>query len=375
MIADRGESKKVIFPILILFAIGLFMIFDASSGEMVDLQKGSCQYMALAKQLTWGVLALLFGYRAYTMGWVRLYEQSRAFYIVLSLLLLAVFVPGIGVSANGSRRWLMICGMSLQPSEFLKIFLPAFFLKMTEEKGAITDLKKFVRLLGYVFFPVVLIVLEPNNGTAGMIALLLGFLVILRKISWRFWLVPLVIFSVVVLGAAWKSTYIQARLVSYLHPETDIKGRGHQPFQAKIAAGSGGLFGKGPARSIQKLSYLPEAQNDYIAAIYAEEFGFVGILGLLLLYIWLLCEVLRIMLRQKTEEGFLWAFSFLYLFAFHSFFNLGVVSGLMPSTGLNLPFFSQGGSSLVANGIAIGVLMSLEKNPLPQMALLVKDER
>ena len=150
-----------------------------------------------------------------------------------------------------------------------------------------------------------------------------------------------------------------------MNPEVDIKGKGHQPFQAKIAAGSGGLFGRGPARSIQKLSYLPEAQNDYIAAIYAEEFGFVGVLALLLTYIWLLSEILRIMLQQKTEEGFLWALSLLYIFGFHFFFNLAVVSGLMPSTGLNLPFFSQGGSSLVANAMALGILLSLEKNPSP----------
>ena len=146
-----------------------------------------------------------------------------------------------------------------------------------------------------------------------------------------------------------------------MNPEADIRGRGHQPFQAKIAAGSGGLFGRGPAQSIQKLSYLPEAQNDYIAAIYAEEFGFVGILVLIGLYAWLLSMIVRIMLRQKSMEGFLWALSFLYLFGFHSFFNLAVVSGLMPSTGLNLPFFSQGGSSLVANAIEIGILASLDK--------------
>ena len=355
------SQKALLAPIFLLFLIGLFMIFGASSGEMVDLSKSSSQYIALLKQCLWGLIATCCGIVAYRVGWIRFYEKSFMLYVVLCLLLLAVFIPGIGVSANGSRRWLSIFGLSIQPSEFLKIFLPAYFLKMTEESEKITTFKQFYILMAWVFFPVVLISLEPNNGTAGMIGLMIGLLVLLRRISWRFWLIPLLVGSFVVLFAAWKSPYIHARIASYRNPESDIRGKGHQPFQAKIAAGSGGLFGRGPAQSIQKLSYLPEAQNDYIAAIYAEEFGFVGVLFLLVLYVWLLSMIVRIMLKQRTMEGFLWGFSFLYLFAFHSFFNLGVVSGLMPSTGLNLPFFSQGGSSLVANALAIGLLLSLDK--------------
>jgi cell division protein FtsW len=341
------------------------MIFGASSGEMVDLWKPSLQYLALGKQILWGFVAAGAGIITYRIGWVKFYEKGYFIYGLLIVLLVAVFIPGLGVSANGSRRWISLFGLSLQPSELIKIFLPAFFLKMTEEKDKIATNKQFWMLMGYSFFPVLLIILEPNNGTAGTIALMLGLLILARKISWRFWLIPLLIASSIMLFAAWRSSYVHARIVSYLNPESDIKGKGHQPFQAKIAAGSGGLFGRGPAQSIQKLSYLPEAQNDYIAAIYAEEFGFVGILALLVTYIWLLSEILRIMLQQKTEEGFLWGLSFLYLFGFHFFFNLAVVSGLMPSTGLNLPFFSQGGSSLVANSMAIGLLLSLEKTAAP----------
>lgn len=356
------SQKALLSPIFFLFLIGLFMIFGASSGELVDLWKASgSQYMALCKQLLWGIIAVFAGLFAYKIGWIRLYEKSTALYILLCLMLLAVFIPGIGISANGSRRWLSLFGFSIQPSEFLKVFLPAFFLKLTEEKEKFATFKQFCVLMALVFFPVVLISLEPNNGTAGTIGLMVGMLVLMRRISWKFWLIPLLVGSFVVLFAAWKSPYIQARVASYMNPEADIRGRGHQPFQAKIAAGSGGLFGRGPAQSIQKLSYLPEAQNDYIAAIYAEEFGFVGILVLIGLYAWLLSMIVRIMLRQKSMEGFLWALSFLYLFGFHSFFNLAVVSGLMPSTGLNLPFFSQGGSSLVANAIEIGILASLDK--------------
>lgn len=362
MLPIQTAQKSILGPVFILFTIGLFMIFGASSGEMVDLWKSSHQYLAFAKQLLWGCVAACAGSAAYHIGWARLYEKSFFLYGFFVLLLFAVLIPGVGVAANGSRRWLSLCGLSIQPSEFIKIFLPAFFIKLTEGKDKIITFQQFCILMAYAFFPILLIIIEPNNGTAGTIAVLIGVLILAKKIPWKFWLIPLIIASGCLLCAAWKSSYVQARIVSYLNPEGDIKGKGHQPFQAKIAAGSGGIFGRGPARSIQKLSYLPEAQNDYIAAIYAEEFGFIGILALLITYIWLLSEILRIMLQQKTEEGFLWALSFLYLFGFHSFFNLAVVSGLMPSTGLNLPFFSQGGSSLVANGIAIGLLLSLEKD-------------
>ena len=337
----QSLQKPILGPVLILFTLGLFMIYGASSGEMVDLWKSSHQYLALGKQAAWGIIAAFAGIGAYRLGWIRFYEKSFFIYGVLLVLLVLVFIPGIGISANGSRRWISLFGWSLQPSEFVKVLLPAFFLKMTDEAEKIATPKQFWQLMAFSFLPVILIVLEPNNGTAGTIALMIGILVLGKKISWRFWLVPLLIASSLLLVTAWKSAHVHARLISYMNPESDIKGKGHQPFQAKIAAGSGGMFGRGPAQSIQKLSYLPEAQNDYIAAIYAEEFGFIGVVALIVLYVWLLSEILRIMIQQKTEEGFLWVLSFLYLFGFHFFFNLAVVSGLMPSTGLNLPFFSQ----------------------------------
>jgi cell division protein FtsW len=148
----------------------------------------------------------------------------------------------------------------------------------------------------------------------------------------------------------------------YLNPELDIRGRGHQPHQAKIAAGSGKLFGKGPGNSWQKLSYLPEAQNDYIAAIFAEEFGFVGMMGLIFLY--MLFALLGFTIAYRCEDlgGLYLGVVVTFLVAFQAFLNLGVVSGILPSTGLNLPFFSQGGSSLIANLMGIGLLQSIAVN-------------
>jgi cell division protein FtsW len=192
---------------------------------------------------------------------------------------------------------------------------------------------------------------------------MIGALTIIVGIPARFWVIPLCLAAASLGIFAASSGYVQRRIATYLHPEADIKGKGHQPYQAKIAAGSGGLFGRGPAKSMQKLSYLPEAQNDYIAAIFAEECGFIGMTLLIGAYVWLLHEIWKIVRRTPAPEAFCWGMAIFFLIAFQTFMNLGVVSGLLPTTGLNLPFFSQGGSSLIANCGAMGLLVSMVEKP------------
>jgi cell division protein FtsW len=158
--------------------------------------------------------------------------------------------------------------------------------------------------------------------------------------------------------------HVADRIKVYMNPEYDLKGKGHQPYQAKIAAGSGGLLGKGLGESLQKLEYLPEARSDYIAAIFAEESGFVGMTGLILLYMTIGFCGFSIAQRAKDADGFYVAAIFTFLICFQAFLNLGVVSGLLPSKGTNLPFFSQGGSSLLANMMALCVLLNVAHQSL-----------
>ena len=153
--------------------------------------------------------------------------------------------------------------------------------------------------------------------------------------------------------------HVSDRIQVYLHPEYDLRGKGHQPYQAKIAAGSGKLWGKGWGESLQKLEYLPEARNDYIAAIFAEETGFVGMTTLILLYMGIGFCGFCIAQKAKDKEGCYTAAIFTFLLCFQAFLNLGVVSGLLPSKGTNLPFFSQGGSSLLVNSMALCVLLNV----------------
>lgn len=356
----QKNALNLILPIFLIYTVGLLMIFDASSGEMVDLSSNKSLISAFIKQLVWGGVAMVGLHAAVQLGWRSVFSHISILYWVLVVLLILVFVPGIGVCANGSHRWIGFRALHIQPSEFMKIILPAYFIQQCiSDPSVFQKFSSFVSLLGKVAIPVVLIALEPNNGTAGVIALMIGFLTVMMGIPSRFWLLPLCCAAVGLVIFALSNNHVQHRLRTYLHPESDLRGKGHQPYQAKIAAGSGGVFGKGPAQSMQKLSYLPEAQNDYIAAIFAEEFGFLGVVSLLSVYAWLFYEVLRIVSSTQIPEAFFWGMSIFYLLAFQTFMNLGVVSGLLPSTGLNLPFFSQGGSSLVANVLGIGLVITM----------------
>jgi cell division protein FtsW len=362
--AYQKSSWNLLLPVFLIYVVGLLMIFDASSGEIVDLASSRSPFAGFLKQLVYGLLATIVFLMVLAITWRPIFAKIEAIYWFFVILLILVFVPGIGVCANGARRWIGFASIHIQPSEFIKIFLPAYFIHQCNKQKQIYErFSAFALLLGKVFIPVFLIALEPNNGTAGVIALMIGVLTLIMGLPWRFWLIPLLVLAGGLVIFASTNNHVQHRIMTYLHPELDLKGKGHQPYQAKIAAGSGGLFGKGPAKSMQKLSYLPEAQNDYIVAIYAEEFGFCGIMLLLFVYGWLIYEVARIVSQTECKESFCYSMSLLYLLSFQTFMNFGVVSGLLPSTGLNLPFFSQGGSSLVANLLGIALLKTMEAAP------------
>ncbi|HEY5259347.1 MAG TPA: FtsW/RodA/SpoVE family cell cycle protein, partial [Rhabdochlamydiaceae bacterium] len=220
-------------------------------------------------------------------------------------------------------------------------------------------LRGFLKLLGLLSIPMGLILIEPDNGTTAIILVSLVGLFVLTRLRWVFWALPLAVFMAVGGLVAMQMPHVSDRIQIYLHPELDLQGKGHQPYQAKIAAGSGKLWGKGLAESLQKMDYLPEARSDYIAAIYAEEFGFIGMMVLIALYMLLGFLGFYLASQAKDPEGFYLVAIFTFLICFQAFLNLGVVSGLLPSKGTNLPFFSQGGSSLIANCMAVSLMLNV----------------
>lgn len=346
------------------------MIFSTSSAEVLDHALDRSTHQALFKQILYAFAGIFMGVTIWNYGYQRLLQLSPVLLIFFSFLLVLVLIPGIGREVNGSKRWIHLAGFSFQPSEFVKYLVPMVFIqRVLMWRDQRLTVKRFYLGILPLSIPLFLILIEPNNGTVGVIGLALVMLFFITRIPLKFWALPLVVASVVGAGFATQLPYVQGRLKVYLNPELDIRGRGHQPHQAKIAAGSGGLFGKGPGNGWQKLSYLPEAQNDYIGAIYAEEFGFLGMLALIFLYMLFTTIGFHIASHSEDLGGFYLGVMVTFLISFQAFMNLGVVSGLLPSTGLNLPLFSQGGSSLIANLIGVGILQSINQRNFSRITL------
>lgn len=345
-----------------IFVMGLVMIFNTTSAEVLDHALTRSTHQALFKQLFYACVGLCLAGGIWCLGYQRLIQISPYLFAFFCFLLILTLIPGVGREVNGSRRWIGLAGFSFQPSEFVKYIVPAYFIyRLIQLDPSTLSFKGFLKLMGLLAIPIWLILIEPNNGTAGVIGLTVVVVCVLSRIRFKYWALPLAIFIAIGAISAYHLPYVTARIKVYLHPELDLKGKGHQPYQAKIAAGSGQLLGRGPGNSLQKLSYLPEAQNDYIAAIYAEEFGFIGVLGLILMY--MLVGYIGFYTAYLTVDkpGFYLASVVTFLICFQAFMNLGVVSGLLPSTGLNLPFFSQGGTSLMANIMGLGLLLDIAR--------------
>lgn len=345
-----------------IFALGLVMIFSTTTADLLDHERDEGLYQPLFKQISYATVGLLLAWGIAKKGLKSWLKYSPLLLAFITILLVLVLIPGIGREVNGAKRWLSIAGMSLQPSEFLKFIIPLYLVHAFSAKGFIVNsYKECARLLAPVSIPLGLVLLEPNNGTVALILVEIIVLLFVMGVRKRIWAAPIILLVCLGIGATFVLPYVSGRLDVFLHPEKDLLGRGHQPYQAKIAAGSGGLFGKGPGNSWQKLSYLPEAQNDYIAAIYAEEYGFAGVLLLILLFMGLSLSMAQIAM-SATDKTVLCVFTgVMTVLSAQAFLNLAVVSGLVPSTGLNLPFFSQGGSSLMANLAGLGLLFSYRK--------------
>lgn len=350
----------LIIDVLILFALGLVMVFNTTSAEVLDLFLDKDTHYAVIRHILYGIISAGFAYFIYWIGYESLFRWSWLLWAGSIFFLFLVFVPGIGQIKNGAHRWIGIQAITFQPSEFVKFIIPIFYIyywsRYLLEK---TSFVQFVRLNLILGLPILLILVEPDHGSTGIIGLCLILLYYLTAIPVRYWLPPLIVLGFAVIIIAMNVSYVADRIAVYLHPESDLLGKGHQPYQAKIAAGSGLFWGRGIGQSLQKLSYLPEAQNDFIAAIFAEEFGFFGIALLIMLYIVMTYLGFYIASKAINQRAALLAITVTFMISIQAFLNLAVVSGLLPSTGLNLPFFSQGGTSLLANCIGLAILLNI----------------
>ncbi|MCF5649370.1 rod shape-determining protein RodA [Pseudomonas syringae] len=281
---------------------------------------------------------------------------------VIGVLLLVV-VDVMGHNAMGATRWINIPGViRFQPSEFLKIIMPATIAWYLSKRTLPPHLKHVAVSLALIGVPFILIVRQPDLGTSLLILASGAFVLFMAGLRWR-WIISVLAAAVPAAVAMWfffMHDYQKQRVLTFLDPESDPLGTGWNIIQSKAAIGSGGVFGKGWLLGTQShLDFLPESHTDFIIAVLGEEFGLVGICALLIIYMLLIGRGLVITAQAQTLFGKLLAGALTMTFFVYVFVNIGMVSGLLPVVGVPLPFISYGGTSLVTLLSAFGVLMSI----------------
>ncbi len=279
------------------------------------------------------------------------------------ILLVLVLIPGIGTVRNGSRSWFGIGGLGIQPSEFAKIGLIIFVSKyLSQNRKDLRDIKKGVMpilLIIGIFF--LLIMLEPDFGTAMVIALTLISLIFISGVKLSFFVKIGCLGLLGIVALIIIAPYRMARIISFLNPWSDPLGSGFQIIQSLYAIGPGGLLGQGFLKSHQKHFYLPEPQTDFIFSIISEEFGFLGVLIVVSFFFFLFYRSLKISLKCDDLFSKFLVFGLSIGILIQATLNLSVVIGLIPVTGVTLPFFSYGGSSLLVTLASIGIILSVSR--------------
>lgn len=351
----------LIIVTLSLLAVGLIMVYSASA--VWAEYKFNDSFFFAKRQLLFAGVGIVAMFLIMNVDYWTWKSWSKVIIIVCFILLLAVLIPGIGMSRNGSRSWIGVGAFSIQPSEFMKLAMIAFLAKfLTERQRYITTFKHgLAPSLGLVFVAFALIMLQPDLGTG---TVMVGTCVVMifisgARISHFTGLGLLGIAGFIALIAS--APYRIKRITSFLDPWSDPQGSGFQIIQSLYAIGPGGLFGLGLGQSRQKFFYLPEPQTDFIFAIISEELGFVGGSFVILLFALLLWRGIRIALGAPDLYGSFLAVGIIAMIAIQVMINIGVVTGLMPVTGITLPFLSYGGSSLTLMLLAIGVLLNVSR--------------
>ena len=291
-----------------------------------------------------------------------LYKKHSNKILLLSLILLIlVLIPGIGTLRNGSRSWFKIGPFGLQPSEIAKVSLIIFLSKYLEKnQNNLSNIKKSILpVLGIIFLFFGLIMLEPDFGTGMVIVLSLMLILFISGVKLKFFASLGILGILGIAGLIIIAPYRLKRIISFLNPWSDPLGSGYQIIQSLYAIGPASLLGLGFGKSIQKQFYLPEPQTDFIFAIICEEFGIVGAISVIALFISLFYIILKISLKQNNLFAKYLSFGLGIQIILQGTLNLCVVTSLIPVTGVTLPFFSYGGSSLLVSMISIGIILNI----------------
>jgi cell division protein FtsW len=359
--AQPIEYNLLLTATLCLLAFGVVMVFSASSTTSLLGQSGDSAYY-LKRTVLFGAGGLLV-MRVLSLRGMRVLRPLTPLLVAASFFgLLAVLIPGVGLSANGARRWIGAGLFQVQPSEFAKLALILYGAHLLAARPRMTrSIRTLMPYLAVVGLACILMVAEPDLGTAIVLSLATGALLVAAGVRIRHLALLGAGIGVVLLLAIVLEPYRMQRLTGFLDPTGDPGGAGFQAIQAKIALGSGGIFGVGLGQSLQKAFYLPEAHTDMIAAVAGEELGLVGLSMLVGLFGLFGYAGLRTAQRARDRYGKLLAAGLTSLILVQGIVNLFAVLGLAPLTGVPLPFVSYGNSSLLVMLAATGLLLNVAR--------------
>ena len=338
---------------LLLASIGLATVHSASAEMERDY---------LQPQIIWVSAGLLLMFAAMAIDYHVLLDFSLVLYgLGLTLLVLVLF---FGIERGGAKSWFAIGPWQFQPSELAKLATALFLARfLAGVNRRVLDVPQIAAAVGLVVAPMLLVVVEPDMGGAGMFAPLVAGMLLVAGVRLRTLITATLV--VVLLGAAvWTfgmQAYQRQRVITFLQPESDPLGAGYQVRQSKIAVGSGELLGKGYMQGTQsQLRFLPARHTDFILAVLAEEWGFLGVATVMGLYILYIVSAAGVAMRARDRAGILLVVGLLSVFCFHVLYNTAMVVGFLPITGIPLPFLSYGGSFTLFNFTATGIILGVD---------------
>jgi len=372
MLANRNKvtgstyDQGLLWVTLILLAFGLVMVYSASiaSAEVKSATGHQSTYF-LFRQFIFIVVGLVAGFVAFQIPTSVWQKMAPLLFMVGLFMLLLVLVPGIGHKVLGSRRWIKLVFFQIQPSEFMKFLAAVYVADYTTRKAAFMESFRhgFLPMLGVMLLVAGLLLNEPDFGAFVVIASIAISILWLGGINYRIFVVLIIMLIIGFIGLILTSPYRLQRIVGYMNPWADPYGAGYQLTHALIAFGRGEWLGVGLGASVEKLMYLPEAHTDFLLAVIAEELGFVGVMIVIGLFTWFVLRCFSIAKEAVSNERFfsaLLAQGIAVWIAVQGSINMGVNMGLLPTKGLTLPFLSFGGSGILANCIAVAVLLRID---------------
>lgn len=352
----------LLFSVLILCVFGLLVIYSTTRIEVVD--EGTLFFSQ--KQLIHMILGLFLCFLTIFIDYHEIEKLALPIYILAILSL--IYVVLFGRMTGGSRRWIEISGFDFQPAEFAKIALIFFLANFLAKQNNKVSYFYYYFVLPFVFTGafVLLIFMQPDLGTSIAFLAILLCMIFVAGVHWKHMLIIflIVLASFPVLWSLLKE-YQQNRIILFLNPNLDPLGAGYNVIQSKVAIGSGGLFGQGLFSGIQsQLKFLPAQHTDFVFSVIGEEMGFIGAVFVLSLYIFILWKGIKIAKEAPDLLGTFLATGVIAFMSFHIVVNIGMTMGLMPATGLPLPFVSSGGTFMMSSFIGIGVLLNIHLRSL-----------